>query len=135
MEYRDSDGSGGVLRSERWGLTGKPDYLIRRGKHLIPVEVKPGRQGTRPYRSDLLQLAAYCVLVGETYGVEPPYGILRYQRTSLKVPFGADLRADLAATLAEMRGAAAAGDVAADRPSAAQCRACGCQRVCSDRTE
>ena len=48
------------------GLTGKPDYLIRSGKSLIPVEVKSGWAPTAPYDSHVLQLAAYCLLVEST---------------------------------------------------------------------
>ena len=64
------------LYARRYGLTGKPDYLIERGGAQIPVEVKPGRRAQQPYDSDLMQLAAYCALVEETSGRAPPYGLL-----------------------------------------------------------
>ena len=41
------------------GLTGKPDYLIRSGEMLIPVEVKSAWGPPAPYDSHVLQLVAY----------------------------------------------------------------------------
>ncbi|MFQ5342373.1 MAG: hypothetical protein ACE5F6_12575, partial [Anaerolineae bacterium] len=62
------------LWSRRHLLAGKPDYLVEQNGHLIPVErrpelvegVKPNRSSPQPYDSDVLQLAAYCLLVEET---------------------------------------------------------------------
>src|ERR1051325_11454393 len=54
------------LYSSRLGLTGKPDYLLKdQHDNLIPVEVKSGSapHGGRPYQSQLMQLAAYFLLV------------------------------------------------------------------------
>src|SRR3712207_5022509 len=61
------------LYARKLGLTGKPDYIIERRGKLIPVEVKPARRASVPYESDLMQLAAYCVLIEETEGEPPPY--------------------------------------------------------------
>ena len=47
-------------------LAGKPDYLVRRWRYVLPVEVKSGPAPAEPYRSHVLQLAAYCLLVEET---------------------------------------------------------------------
>jgi len=52
-----------ALFSARYQLTGKPDYVLADGKALIPVEVKPQRQATSPRQGDILQLAAYCLLL------------------------------------------------------------------------
>ncbi len=130
VTYGDADGAGQVLRSERYGLVGKPDYLVRRGRHLIPVEVKPGRTAAQPYRSDILQLAAYGLLVEETYGVAPPYGVIRYQSASHNVPFTPELRRDLLDTLAAMRAGIEADDVSPNHHSPARCAACGYQDAC-----
>ncbi|HDH09491.1 MAG TPA: CRISPR-associated protein Cas4, partial [Chloroflexi bacterium] len=53
------------LFSRRYLLTGKPDYLVEEKGRLIPVEVKPTVSPSTPYRSHVLQLAAYCLLVEE----------------------------------------------------------------------
>ncbi len=130
VTYGDADGAGQVLRSDRYGLAGKPDYLVRRGRHLIPVEVKPGRTAAQPYRSDILQLAAYGLLVEETYGVAPPYGVIRYQSASHNVPFTPELRRELLNTLAAMRAAYDADDTPPNHHSPARCAACGYRAEC-----
>src|SRR5437763_1640343 len=63
------------LFSARYGLTGKPDYILQGRDGVIPVEVKPLRQAEQPYESDILQLAAYCLLLEEAWDETPPYGL------------------------------------------------------------
>src|SRR5512136_1315330 len=47
-------------------LSGKPDYLVRSRRELIPVEVKSSRAPANgPREGHVLQLAAYCLLVAE----------------------------------------------------------------------
>ncbi|MFN7037884.1 MAG: CRISPR-associated protein Cas4, partial [Bellilinea sp.] len=60
-------------------LTGKPDYLVREGAAVIPVEVKSGWAPAEPHPGHVFQLMAYCRLVERSMGVRPPYGILRYR--------------------------------------------------------
>ena len=118
------------LIARRFALAGKPDYLMGRGRRLIPVEVKPGRQADAPYPADVMQLAAYCLLVEETTGIRPPHGLLRYAQATFKIRFTDRLRAELLALLDEMR----AGDpeVVSRRSHAqrARCEACGFVEQC-----
>ena len=53
------------LFSRRYLLTGRPDYLVDDRRAKIPVEVKSTPSPPSPYRSHVLQLAAYCLLVEE----------------------------------------------------------------------
>jgi hypothetical protein len=69
------------LYAARYGLAGKPDYILRRREGLIPVEVKPGRRAHSPFQADVMQLAAYCLLVEESSGQAPPYGLLPTRST------------------------------------------------------
>src|SRR5947209_1308098 len=48
-----------ALYAPRYGLTGKPDYLLRTRQGLVPVEVKPERTDPEPQESHLLQVLAY----------------------------------------------------------------------------
>lgn len=66
--YSDLDRPGKALFSKRYGIAGKPDYIIKDGASNahIPVEIKSG-QAYKPYRNHVLQLAAYCLLVEENY--------------------------------------------------------------------
>jgi hypothetical protein len=51
------------------GLTGKPDYILREGEELIPVEHKSRLMSAAgAYEGEILQLAAYCLLVEERFG-------------------------------------------------------------------
>jgi CRISPR-associated exonuclease Cas4 len=102
---------------------------------LIPIEVKPSRTAAKPYAGDLLQLAAYCLLVEDTTGQAPPYGLLRYAHRTFRVPYTADLRAQLLKVIADMRNAQAAPHVARSHGEAQRCRACGFFDKCDDRLE
>src|SRR4030042_6420078 len=53
------------------GLTGKPDYLIKQGGMIVPVEVKSMWAPREPYDSHVLQLGAYCLLAEGHFG-QPP---------------------------------------------------------------
>jgi CRISPR-associated exonuclease Cas4 len=120
------------LVARRLGLTGKPDYLIERGGALIPVEVKPGRRATQPYDSDLMQLAAYCLLVEETSGRAPPYGLLRYAEQSFRLDYTPAVRARLLDILDEMHALLDADDAARSHDEVRRCAGCGFRATCED---
>ncbi|MCB9127262.1 MAG: Dna2/Cas4 domain-containing protein [Ardenticatenales bacterium] len=123
---------GELLRSARYRLVGKPDYLLTVGGRLVPVEVKPTRRAPQPYPSDLMQLAAYCLLVEESFGRAPRYGILRYADQSWKIPWDDQRRAALLATLGAMDDAEQRGRATRSHEQPARCRGCG-QRVHCDQ--
>ncbi len=120
------------LYSARYGLTGRPDYLIERRGAPIPVEVKPGRKASRPYDSDLMQLAAYCLLIEETSGSAPPYGLLRYAERSFRLDYTPAVRASLLDTLAEMRDLLDADDAERSHDDTRRCAGCGFAETCED---
>jgi CRISPR-associated exonuclease Cas4 len=119
------------LFSRRHRLTGKPDYLLQDGDEIIPVEIKSGAAPPQPYPSHVLQLAAYCLLVAETYGARPSYGIVRYRDQTFAVDFTAHLETWLLDTLDEIRQDAAADDVPRSHDNPAQCAACGYRPFCN----
>jgi CRISPR-associated exonuclease Cas4 len=121
------------LFSARYQLTGRPDYLVRQGQDIIPVEVKSGSAPPEPYVSHLLQLAAYCLLVEEVEGHAPPHGILRYADRTYEVDYSPSLRAELLQTLDRIRASLHAADVHRDHQEAARCAACGFRARCSER--
>jgi CRISPR-associated exonuclease Cas4 len=120
------------LFARRYGLTGRPDYLLQQGGATIPVEVKPGRQAPRPYDSDLMQLAAYCLLVEESTREPPPYGLLRYANATFRLHYTPEVRAELLAILEEMRDALDEDDCARSHDDPPRCAACGFVAQCSD---
>ena len=121
------------LLSRRHRLTGRPDYLVEERGRVIPVEVKPSRTAPTPYPSDVLQLAAYCLLVEETTGQAPPYGLIKYRDAAFAVDYTPQLRAQLLDTLARMRRDRAARDVPPSHDEPGRCRACGFRAVCDQR--
>lgn len=120
------------LISRRYGLLGKPDYLVRRGELLIPVEVKTAAAPERPYASHVMQLAAYCLLVEEAFGRRPPYGWIRYRDRVFRVDYTAALREELLAILAAMRRDLARGEAHRQHRHPSRCRACGFRAICEE---
>ncbi len=121
------------LFSRRYLLTGKPDYLVDDGRTRIPVEVKSTACPPSPYRSHVLQLAAYCLLVEEEVGQPPPYGIIKYRDQAYAIEYTAQLRAELLNVLAEMRQHLAADDVTPSHANPNRCRSCGYREECDER--
>ncbi len=105
MVYSDLDRPAKALFSKRYGIAGKPDYIVKDASinAIIPVEVKSG-QAKKPYNNHVLQLAAYCLLVEENYNKPVPYGIIVYaDGRQHRVYFNEALRSDLLGTVQEMR--------------------------------
>jgi CRISPR-associated exonuclease Cas4 len=121
------------LCSRRFQLTGKPDYLVESGDHVIPVEVKSGHAPKQPYASHLLQLATYCLLVEEAYGQRPAYGIIKYADRSFMVDYEPGLEEELLRTVNRMRADLAAGQAPRCHNEAYRCRACGHRSQCDQR--
>jgi len=132
--YSDTGAWGRVERplfSQNLQLTGKPDYLVREGGAVIPVEVKSGRAPAYGvYTAHVYQLAAYCALVEETYGHRPRYGLIKYADKLLRVDYTPELENELFELLAAMRADAEAVDVHRSHTLAARCGACGFRAAC-----
>ncbi len=123
-----------VLNAPNLQLVGKPDYLVKQEDGgLIPVELKSGRAPTEPHESHALQLAAYCLLVHENYGVRPSYGILQYKDKAFAIDYTEDLEEDLLDLLAEMREAMFDGEVDRNHNDWGRCAKCGVRRYCHQR--
>ncbi|MCY4115739.1 MAG: CRISPR-associated protein Cas4 [Caldilineaceae bacterium] len=122
------------LRSRRYGLVGRPDYLMqtREGADVfvVPVEVKSRARPRRPYTSHVLQLATYCLLVEENFGSAPPYGVLRYADDTLRIPYTDELRGRVLETADAIRQARGASDVRRSHRQSSRCAACGYRAAC-----
>ncbi len=121
------------LVSRRYGLVGQPDYLIETRSGVVPVEVKPSRTAREPYASDLMQLAAYCLLVEEATGHAPRYGLLRYATDTFRLQYTDALRTEVLALLDDIRQDREAADVPRSHQQSARCRGCGFHDSCDDR--
>jgi CRISPR-associated exonuclease Cas4 len=121
------------LFSNTYQLVGKPDYLVREGRNLIPVEVKTRNAPPAPYLSHVMQLAAYCLLVEDVLAATAPYGFIRYRDKTFRVEFTKALRAELLRLLYDMRRDSRARVVHRSHQHAGRCARCGFQEVCGEQ--
>ncbi len=112
------------------GLTGKPDYLVKKGKQIIPVEVKSSRVMASPYDSHIFQLAAYCYLVERETGIRPQYGILHYPKRTFRVDYTPKLEDALLELIADIRYQERRTVVNRSHEDPRRCAACGYRKEC-----
>ena len=118
------------LYDPTFNLTGKPDYLIEQGDVIIPVEVKSGRGKTAPYDSHIYQLAAYCLLVEQSYGMRPPYGILHYSNQDIAVDYTPQLEQEIIDLLRDIRSQERRRNIGRSHHSSNRCRRCSYLAAC-----
>jgi CRISPR-associated exonuclease Cas4 len=120
--------------SANLGLVGRPDYLVQEDDgSIVPVEIKSGNAPSEPYDGHVLQLAAYCLLVEEAYGIRPSHGILQYRDGAFTVDFTYELEADLLDLLEFMREDKLAGEAQRNHDDPAKCANCGFVAYCNHR--
>jgi CRISPR-associated exonuclease Cas4 len=112
------------------GLIGKPDYLIKFGNVLIPVEVKSGGASQQPYESHVYQLAAYCLLAQRVYGVRPSYGVLHYPNQTFEVDFTTEMESALLDVLSDIQKKRLQKEVRRSHNLPSRCKKCGYFSVC-----
>ncbi len=132
IAYSDTDAPAQPLFSSRYGLVGKPDYIVLRDGVPIPIEVKPNRSADDPYEGDRMQIAAYCLLIEETNAKTPPFGVLKYRDQSFRIDFSPLLRGHLLRLLSEMRSCVDAENVQRSHKSAQRCASCGFRGSCEE---
>ena len=121
------------LFSVTYRLTGKPDYLVRRGRQVIPIEVKSANApNTGPRRSHLLQLAAYCLLIQENYKQRPKYGIVKYADRVFEVDYTPELETQLMDVIDALRGDLSSAEVHRSHAEPSRCTRCGMRSACSE---
>lgn len=119
-----------LLQSNRYNIRGKPDYIYKKiiGGGLMPIELKSGKIGDAkaPHEGDLLQLAAYFLIIEEEYQTKPKEGRLVYSDYMFKVKNTKRLRSRLLGTIYDMRNMLEGGEQEAN-PSYVHCRYCLCR--------
>lgn len=113
------------------GLTGKPDYLVKKGRQIIPIEVKSSRISDSPYDSHIYQLAAYCYLVERETRIRPRYGILHYPNRTFRIDYTAELEAALLELIAEIRYQERRTVVNRSHELPQRCAGCGFEENCN----
>jgi CRISPR-associated exonuclease Cas4 len=115
------------------GLTGKPDYLIRQGSSIVPVEVKSMWAPREPYDSHVLQLGAYCLLAERHFGKRPEHGLLRYRNRTFKIPYSTTLEDEVLETIQTIRGFKELEEVCRSHDQPNRCARCGFRERCDQR--
>jgi CRISPR-associated exonuclease Cas4 len=120
-----------VLVSERYGLKGKPDTLVRtRDGQMIPIERKRARAPKRPYDGDLIQAIVYCILVEDRYGQKPPYARIQYADRWFDEPYTPERKRWALQMSQRLREARRAGAVNRSHSIAGKCRNCAQRQNC-----
>lgn len=119
--------------SEKYGLRGRPDYVVLVGDDHIPVEVKTGRVPRGPLFSHILQTAAYCLLLEEEYGKAPPFGLLRYETNQHEIDYTPDMRKLILEKLLEMRELMTTRKVHRNHTRKGKCVHCSRRKKCPER--
>ena len=119
-----------ALRSAHHGIVGKPDYLVEERGRIAPGELKPSRESDSPWLRDVVQLAAYCLLLEEIEPRFAGYGYLRYAHRTFRIDFTDRVRGELLRTIADMRADLSAEDVSPNHHDPRRCARCMLVRVC-----
>lgn len=115
-------------------LVGKPDYLVQEPDgSIVPVELKSGRAPSQPWPGHIYQLAAYCLLVEERYGVRPTHGIIQYKDRAFAVDYTDALEEELLDLLVDMREDRFELTLDRNHNDARRCAHCGVRDHCDQR--
>lgn len=124
------------LYSARYGLSGRPDRIVRVEKGaLVPVDVKKRctARGGQPYRSHIAQVLAYALLVEDHHACRVPYAVIEYRDRSVQVPFDARNREwilDVISTVKQFKGTGLVPDQ--DHNLRQRCQGCGYRPHCAE---
>jgi len=133
ITYSDLDKPAKPFFSRKYKIAGKPDYIIKKDSHYLPVEFKSGKH-THPLNNHVLQLAAYCHLLEENYNGFVPFGVLVYNNElDFKIPFNPKIRYDLENTIEKMRFTLRTGKIELNHDDPNRCRACSMRKNCDNK--
>jgi CRISPR-associated exonuclease Cas4 len=119
-----------TLTSRRYGLTGRPDRLIREGDTVIPEEWKSTTRQLRAWHR--AQMGVYFILIEEELGVRPPHGVVVLgDGTRHRIENDAVLRAWVLGLSGRIREARKSVSMLIPvTPKPGQCRPCGMRQHC-----
>jgi len=127
------DLDGHTLYSERLGLTGRPDRIVRQNGMSIPEEWK---SAMRVHDSHRAQLGVYFLLIEDDTGVRPTHGFIVLKTGErVSVTNTLELRRWVLAIADQVRAARRNLDQPIPvRQPPAKCRACGIRNACAQRS-
>ncbi len=124
---------GKILYSKKYDIKGKPDYIFKKRwtGDLIPVELKSGtikKDNIKPYEGDMMQLAAYFLIIEDVYHKRPKEGRLIYSNYMFIIRNTWKLRRKTKHILADMRNMLETGEQSVN-PNFIKCRYCICRET------
>jgi CRISPR-associated exonuclease Cas4 len=119
--------------SQKYNLSGRPDYVIMIEGDKIPVDIKTGRTPRGPLFSHILQVGTYCILLEEKYGKAPPYGILKYGENLHEIDYNDELKGLVLEKVNRMRQALKTSDVHRNHSRVGKCRTCSKKDLCPEK--
>lgn len=117
------------------GITGKPDYLVRKGEDVIPVEVKSTRTPKAPYDAHIFQLALYCLLVEKVFQHTPPHGLIHYPEHTFAISFTGELKEKTLDLISEMHQMERHKNIPRSHEEAWKCLRCGYRDICNQKIQ
>ena len=100
-----------ALFSPKYGLVGKPDFILHTKDGLLPLEIKHSRKPYQPYFSHIIQLISYCLLIEEVKGIKPQYGFIQYKGgRPFGIPYTENMKSFLIKTMGDMRAFIESGE-------------------------
>ena len=127
------DESSEVLISGRYGLSGRPDHIIEKNGHFIPVELKTGRTPRGPLFSHIVQVGAYCLILEDITGKAPPNGIIKYPEKSFEIEFTEELKEIVLKKRKELLADLERGEAHRNHHRPGKCRNCSRRDICPER--
>lgn len=85
INFQDTDAKGEIFYSEKYGICGKPDYVVEEKSKLIPVELKP--LSSKVNDSQIAQVLTYCLLIEDVFKKKVPHAIIRNKTGIHKISF------------------------------------------------
>jgi len=120
------------IMSERLGLSGKPDLVIKTEKELFPVDFKFTRG--RPYKNHLYQLGGYSLLLEDGWNkpAEKGFVYLIPQKDAVVFDLPRELKNDCLSALDEIRSMITQERFPEPPSHRARCVDCEYQNYCRD---
>jgi CRISPR-associated exonuclease Cas4 len=120
--------------STRYGISGRPDRIVKTTTGIIPVELKSGKAPLGgPHKAQVAQLAVYCLLIEDQFQTTVTEGIIEYSDRSITVSFDSRMKKWILALIEEVQEAKQQD--AKPRRShnhVGRCRACGFRQSCDE---
>ncbi len=129
--YEDLETKGKILRSYRYGLSGKPDMIKRKGNAMIPYEYKT-TDAQVPRDGHIFQMVTYFVILEELYPhLDIPYGVLKYKNQAFRIDNIPENRNRLMRIVSEMRSTFIEPE--RNHNSTGRCFKCSFSQICQQK--